>query len=279
MNIKIEAGVHVLLVLIAAYILYYCMPTMLPVYKGIFIYGMAGVLLMDLYLISAGKLSLMKFCRTALMYLLALLLIVFITFYLTKVLVLTDAYGLESVLREYNSAGKILFFTICFLQPILLPLPEAITIPAGSAVFGPASAALIGFAGTISGITAMFWFARISGIKVISRFIKEHHLETYQKYVGKNETLLLLMLFVIPVLPDEIICVGAGIGGVSFRKFLSIAAISKLATSLLLAYSVYLAKLLSLSGSQVILVCSLLIGAGLFISFIIKRRGNKSAEM
>ncbi|MBG9546287.1 TVP38/TMEM64 family protein [Cytobacillus firmus] len=272
MNGKIEVSLHGLIILKSLYILFNFMPTLLPAYKWVIITGMAAILVMDFYFISAGRLSRLKYSRLALIYMFSLLFIVFITFYLTKILVLTDAYGLESILREYEAEGKLIFFLVCFLQPILLPLPEAVTLPAGSAVFGPAAAAFLGFTGTISGIIVMFWTARIGGLKLVSRFIKERHLIKYQKYMEKNENTILIMLFVIPILPDEIICVGAGMGGVSFKKFLGIASISKMATSLLLAYSLSLADALSLSGSQLLLVVSVVIGVFYSVSFMYKKR-------
>ncbi|URT71331.1 TVP38/TMEM64 family protein [Cytobacillus firmus] len=272
MNEKLEVSLHGLIILISLYILFNFMPTLLPAYKWVNITGMAAILVMDVYFISAGRLSRLKYSRLALIYMFSLLLIVFITFYLTKILVLTDAYGLESILREYEAEGKLIFFLICFLQPILLPLPEAVTLPAGSAVFGPAAAAFLGFTGTLSGIIIMFWTARIGGLKLVSRFIKERHLDKYQKYMERNENSILVLLFVIPILPDEIICVGAGMGGVSFKKFLGIASISKIATSLLLAYSLSFANALSLSGLQLLFVVSMAMGVFYSVFHFYKRR-------
>ncbi|WP_436374591.1 TVP38/TMEM64 family protein [Cytobacillus sp. BC1816] len=276
MNGKIEVSFHGLIILIALYTLFNYMPTLLPVYKWIMIAGMAVILVMDFYFFAAGKLSRLKYSRLALIYMFSLLLIVFMTFYLTKILVLTDAYGFERMLREYEAEGKLIFFLVCFLQPILLPIPEAVTLPAGSAVFGPAAAAFLGFTGTLSGIIVMFLTARIGGLKLVARFINERHLIKYQKYMERNENTILMLLFVIPILPDEIICVGAGIGGVSFKKFLGIASISKMATSLLLAYSLSWANALSLSGSQLLLVVSAVIGVFYSVSHLYKKKKNSN---
>ena len=93
MNGKIEVGFHGLIILIASHILLNLMPTLLPVYKWVMIAGMAAILVMDFYFFAAGKFSRLKYSRLALIYMFSLLLIVFITFYLTKIVVLTDAYG------------------------------------------------------------------------------------------------------------------------------------------------------------------------------------------
>ncbi|WP_215025817.1 VTT domain-containing protein [Bacillus sp. ISL-39] len=194
--------------------------------------------------------NLLKINRMLLLYLGAILLLVLAIFYVTKVVVFTDAYGFEGLLKEHLQTAKYIFFFISFAQPIILPIPEAVTVPGASAVFGPAVAAAIAFLGTLLGITAMFFAARYGGRKFISRFIKEEQLRKYQHYVSKNETMIMFLLFIIPILPDEIICVGAGIGQVSPKRFLLIASISKLFTATLLAYSAELAKTLSLTPSQ-----------------------------
>ena len=58
--------------------------------------------------------------------------------------------------------------------------------------------------------------------------------------IKKNETLVILMLFILPILPDEVICVGAGLAGIDAYKFIGIAALSKLITSFSLSYSLKL---------------------------------------
>jgi uncharacterized membrane protein YdjX (TVP38/TMEM64 family) len=196
-------------------------------------------------------------------------------FYTANFLVMTDAKGLESVVGGNTLLGKLLFLLICFLQPIVLPLPEAVTIPAGSAVFGSFTAAYLSFFGTISGIAVMFLIARHGGQKLVLKLVKEKHLRSYQQYVEKNETAILFLLFIIPVLPDEIICLGAGIGGVSFSRFLLIASLSKLMTASSLSYSVELAKGLSLTGQELIMTVSFAAFGFIILSIGVKWLLNK----
>jgi uncharacterized membrane protein YdjX (TVP38/TMEM64 family) len=164
-----------------------------------------------------------------------------------------------------------IFFTICFLQPILLPFPEAATVGAGTAVLGSLPAAIISFVGTLSGIIIAYFIAKIGGQKLIRRLVKEHHIKQYERYVSRNEISILLILFVIPILPDEIICFGAGISGVSFKKFLSIACVAKLITSFSLAYSVDFAQSLALTNTQLSFLVIVILGIVMVISIISKK--------
>jgi uncharacterized membrane protein YdjX (TVP38/TMEM64 family) len=75
----------------------------------------------------------------------------------------------------------------------------------------------------------------------------------------------------LPILPDEIICFGAGISRVSFMKFLIIAGVSKLITSFSLAYSVDLAQSLPLTNTQLILIVIVILGIVILTTVISKK--------
>lgn len=66
----------------------------------------------------------------------------------------------------------------------------------------------------------------------------------FKNFVVKNEIVVLIGLFILPILPDEVICVGAGISGVSFKKFIIIAVLSKIITILAYSQSVQLTNLI-----------------------------------
>ncbi|MFE8699717.1 TVP38/TMEM64 family protein [Cytobacillus sp. FJAT-54145] len=217
----------------------------------------------------------MKHTRLISLYFFIFISIVSILYYVSALLVLTDTYGMEKLLREYGTTAKLLFIIICFAQPIVLPIPEAITVGAASTVFGSFQAACLAFAGTFSGILVMYFLARYGGTKIVSKMIKMRHLEQYQNYVRRNETFIMGILFIIPILPDEIICVGAGISGISIKRFVLIAALSKLFTSFALAYSVELANLFQLSNSQFIAYLTAIITVIFLTTYFIKKAGAK----
>lgn len=266
---------HLAISIVSVYFVFVLLPTVLPIFKWLYLSALIMVLVIDGFFIMTKRNNLLKINRMLLLYLGAILLVVLTIFYVTKVVVFTDAYGFEGMLKEHLQTAKYIFFFISFAQPILLPIPEAVTIPGASAVFGPAVAAAIAFPGTLLGISAMFFAARYGGRKFISKFIKEEQLVKYQYYVSKNETLIMFLLFIIPILPDEIICVGAGIGQVSPKRFILIASISKLFTATLLAYSVELAERLSLTPPQLMFGFSAFVFILFWVNFLTKKLLSK----
>lgn len=270
----LELILHLSLSILSLYLIFGLLSTVLPLYKWLYVSTILIILFLDGYFLFARQRRLLQVNRMVLFYLGAILLLVLAIFYTTKMIVLTDTYGFEGLLNEHLKTAKYIFFFISFAQPILLPIPEAVTVPGASAVFGPAPAAAIAFLGTLLGITVMFFASRYGGRKFISTFIKEDQLKKYQKYVSKNETLIMFLLFIVPILPDEIICVGAGLGLVSPKRFLLIASVSKLITATLLAYSVQVAALFQITASQLLIGLS---SAALFllgVTFLTKKVFN-----
>ncbi|MGP4081209.1 TVP38/TMEM64 family protein [Pseudalkalibacillus sp. R45] len=278
-KLSVEIFLHLIMGVLITYLLISTMPTMLPVYKWSLFSILLALVLFDALIVSLKRWQLLKITKVALISLSSFVFILLLIYYLTKFAALTDAHGIENVLRANESSAKLIFFLICMVQPIILPIPEAVTIGAGSAVFGPFSAAILGFLGTIIGLITMFYIVRYGGQKLISKLVKEKHLDKYREYVGKNETAILVLLFIIPILPDEIICVGAGIGAVTFKKFFIIASIAKFFTSSLLAYSVHLAQLLPLTGPQLVFTCSVLLGTLYLTSLVVKKFLKKAKTL
>lgn len=159
---------------------------------------------------------------------------------------------------------QLMYFIICFLQPIILPLPEPVTIVGGSSFLGPLRGAVIGFCGTTLGIIVMFFIAKFASRSIINKIVNDKKLYKFNRYLQKNDTLIIVMLFILPILPDEVICIGAGLAKFNSYKFIGIAAISKLFTSISLSYSIEIIKI----NGNLIIISTLVIIFGL----IIKRR-------
>jgi len=256
---------------VAAYLLCSTSLSLQSSHSIIFIFLVISLLTLSLYELFFQGNKNTRITKQIIFTLLLINVLVILVPYIKEMLPLFNAVAIKDILERYNSATKLIYFLICFLQPILLPLPEAVTVSVGSAMFGSLTSILLSFTGTILGIVVMYFIAKVGGQKLVLKLVKERHLKGYQEYVGKNETTILALLFIIPVLPDEIICVGAGISGVSFKRFLIIASISKLITSSVLSYSVYFTKSLSLTSSEIVMLCSGVIGVVLIATVILKK--------
>ncbi|WP_416728595.1 TVP38/TMEM64 family protein [Fictibacillus sp. JL2B1089] len=272
----LEITLHIILTTLTLVILFKFLPTTTPFFQWIGLVIVLSIVIIDCVFLITMRMQFLIITRRLLIYLFVISMLIIATFYLTKLLVLTNMFGFEKLLQLHESTAIWIYFAICFAQPIILPFPEMITVAGASSVFGSLTAIYVGFIGTLSGIVVMYFVARIGGRRIVSRIVKEEQLTKYQNYVQKNEMLFLVIMFIIPVLPDEIICIGAGLSGVRFKRFLPIATISKLFTTTTFAYSAILVKEFSLTNTELMVYSSIFAGvAFLFMAFVKKKRTSQ----
>lgn len=178
-----------------------------------------------------------------------------------------------------GGCGEGIYFIICFLQPIILPTPELLTVSIGSSLFGSFNGFIIGFAGTMLGITVMYLMVNKFGEKLAKKLVREEYLNRYRDYIKKNEVLIMGMLFIIPILPDEVVCVGAGLGKVTKRTFFYVASLSKAATNLFFAYSVEMASIFSITKLEFIFIELVILVTFILIKYSKGLKNVKLEEM
>lgn len=147
-----------------------------------------------------------------------------------------------------------IFFILCVLQPICLPVPEATTILSGSVTIGADETFIIGMIGIMLGIIIMYKVSFFLREKYLTNIKKSSKYKTYQRLVSSNPFLTTGILFAIPILPDEIVCVGSALAGVSLRFLLPIAIFSKAISIGMITYSSDIANALSLNQWQIIAI-------------------------
>lgn len=130
-----------------------------------------------------------------------------------------------------------LYIVACFLQPICWPLPEMATIILGAESFGSVQAFIIGYIFILLGIAFLYKFTFKLSEKYLKKFQKGKKFKRFQNFVKKNEILTTGILFVLPILPDEVICISSAIIGIKFKMFFTVAIFAKFISIGMYAFS------------------------------------------
>lgn len=144
-----------------------------------------------------------------------ILLIVIIVSVCVGAYFILKAFGLNDIekLREIvngNKWGTVIYILLQAFQVVFIPLSTALfTVPA-IILFGPTKAFLISWVGIVLGSIIMFFIGRGCGDKVLGWIVGKDKIEKYVKLLGKGN-LLLPILLLIPIFPDDIICASAGV--------------------------------------------------------------------
>ncbi|MBR3523642.1 MAG: VTT domain-containing protein [Bacilli bacterium] len=121
----------------------------------------------------------------------------------------------------------IIYFLLCVLQPICLPVPELTTYLYGEKTVGPLMAFIIGYIGVLTGLTIMYFISYKASKYIIKKFHYEDKIKKLYYYVKKYQIIIICLLFIIPVIPDEVICIGAPVIGIHYIPFIILAIVSK----------------------------------------------------
>ncbi|BCX30759.1 hypothetical protein LTWDN19_13260 [Latilactobacillus curvatus] len=117
--------------------------------------------------------------------------------------------------------GPLIFITIQIIQVVIPVIPGGISTAAGVLVFGPLWGFVYNYVGIAIGSILNFLLARQFGKPFILHVISE---KTYDKYIGtitekKNFARFFALAIFLPVAPDDVLCLMAGLTEMSLKKF------------------------------------------------------------
>lgn len=131
-----------------------------------------------------------------------------------------DREAMQSFISRYDGYAIAVFIAVQFLQVTVLPLPSTITTLAGIALFGVWKTVLYSSIGIIAGSMFAFFLGRTFGVKLIVWICGAKMFSKYRRFVEGRDVLLLYAMFLLPFFPDDLLCLIAGLGTMSYRSFL-----------------------------------------------------------
>ncbi len=196
--------------------------------------GFTGIIMIVLaiFLVSrhSGRRSHELAALAALAYMSLVLLLSVLAFLVSRFAVFASEADLEAYFRQNPQVGLWTYFLVNVIQPLFMPTPEAVTTMAGSTIFGPWPAFLIGYTGTMTGITLMTFIASYFKDALIDRVVSMKHVERFRKAAGRHHASIVLALFILPVMPDEAVILGAVLAGYGKAAIIGSACIAKIVT-------------------------------------------------
>ena len=151
-----------------------------------------------------------------------------------------DMTSIEA-LREYiESSGNWavwVFILFQFLQVVILPIPSTVTVMAGVALFGPLKCSIFSFIGIFIGSVLAFGIGRWLGYKVVSWIVGKEDLDKWLKRIKGKDYLILSIMFLLPLFPDDVLCFIAGLSSMTWGYFLVMIFVTRALSITLSAYS------------------------------------------
>lgn len=152
-----------------------------------------------------------------------LLLIIFILMQ-DKLKGLTTLFIEIDKLRDYILSfgiwSPVVFFIIQTMQVIIAPIPGNITGAVSGGIFGIYFGFFLSGTALVLGSCLAFILAKKFGKPLVRRFVKDETLEKYHNFNSRHMGKGLFILFLIPFIPDDILCFIVGLTDITFKRFI-----------------------------------------------------------
>ena len=135
----------------------------------------------------------------------------------------TSLAALQDYIARSAPYSHLAFFLVQFLSVVLAPIPSNISAAAGGVLFGTWTAFLLTFSAVMAGSVLVFWLARTLGGSFADAFVSRRVSQRYQDLIHSRATTFLILAFLLPYFPDDILCILAGLTDLSLRRFVLIA--------------------------------------------------------
>ena len=135
---------------------------------------------------------------------------------------ITSFEDLRQLILSFGGWGIFTYIIINLLQCVVIPVPTTLTVLVGTAIYGPFIAFLYATIGVILGSSIAFLIGRYCSRPVINWIFGKDKVQKYQNLLNNRAEMILFLTLTLPLFPDDLICMMAGVSDIRYYKFLLI---------------------------------------------------------
>ena len=140
---------------------------------------------------------------------------------------ITSVDGLKKFILSTKEKGVYVYILIQAAQVIILPIPAAIICIVGSLIYGPFLGGLYCSLGVLVGSFISFILGKTFGYRIVAWIAGKENTDKYSEIIRKRGGFFLFLAFLLPMFPDDILCLIAGITNMKFKTFAWITIITR----------------------------------------------------
>lgn len=175
---------------------------------------------------------------------------------------LTSSASLETYINRFSPFAQCFYFLLQLMSVVLAPIPSNITALAGAVLFGLWESFLLTYAAVILGSILVFGLARVLGRSFVDRIVSRKISDKYLNVIQAKQDTFLLLVFLLPFFPDDLICILAGLTTIRPLRFLVIALIAR-------PWGLFVASAIGSTSLSIPLWGMILLGIGGIALFIV----------
>ena len=135
------------------------------------------------------------------------------TYFIFKIFGVTDINKLKEIILASKQYGIIIYFLLLTILLTLLcfvPLLNTALVILGIALFGPLTTFIVCLCANFCSGSILFFIGDKFGESLATKFVSKEELEQAQNLIDTKSKILLPIFFLLPCLPDEALCLVAG---------------------------------------------------------------------
>lgn len=127
--------------------------------------------------------------------------------------------ALKTFILDSGFWGVLIFIALTVFQVVVLPIPEAVTILLGVAIYGATWSFVLSVIGTIIGSLISFMLGKVFGRRLCNWMFGAENTEKYAAILSEKGKFLFIIMLLFPAFPDDMLCMIAGITSMSYAYF------------------------------------------------------------
>lgn len=166
---------------------------------------------------------------------------------------LTDPLAVRDWVLSFGPLAPVAFVLLQAAQVVFAPIPGQVLGFAGGYLFGALEGTALSLLGATIGSVVVFVAARRLGRPFVEDVLAESVVEAFDDLVASDGVLVLFAVFLLPGLPDDAICLLAGLTTVPLWQLTAVSVLGRLPGYLVVAYAGDRAAAASLAESALLL--------------------------
>jgi len=139
----------------------------------------------------------------------------------------SSVHALKDYILSTKEKGVIVYILIQCSQVIFMPIPAAIICVVGTMIYGPLLCGIYCSIGILLGSFISFIIGKTFGYKIVAWIVGKENTDKYSTLIRKRGSFFLIIAFLLPMFPDDILCLIAGITKMKFKTFFWITLITR----------------------------------------------------
>ena len=134
---------------------------------------------------------------------------------------------MKEFILSTKEKGIFVYILIQILQVVFVPIPAAAIAVVGSLIYGPLLGAIYCTIGILLGSYISYFIGKTFGYKIVAWIVGSKNANKYSDILANKGAFFLSIAFLLPLFPDDILCLIAGISTMKFSTFFIVSTITR----------------------------------------------------